>query len=172
MEAMTLEEVETLLEGFTAEIDKGRLDEEWVQHPNLYHRLAVAGASMSTLKAQAYDKIKLQKAKMENRVRANPQDYEVEKVTESSVAAAVATSKLVMEAQAAYNEAAYHADLVAAAVAAMEHRKRALENLVKLWGGDYFSSPQVTDGAGRRGIRKATGGMKRVQLNEPDDDEE
>jgi len=59
------------------------------------------------------------------------------------------------------------ADVLQAAVTALDHRKKALENLVYLHGQNYFSEPHARDGDSRETVNAAT---KRAARNRHRDD--
>jgi len=126
------------------EIDEFKLDEEWVGQPRLYHAWAERAAEATYALDQAKSMLELAKATVDRDVRDNPANYGLAKITESVVANTVVASKDYQDAVKLVNEARKHNNLMAAAVAALDHRKRALENLVSLHGRDYFSSPRAS----------------------------
>lgn len=161
-------------ETFDASIDKDRLDDEWLHQPRLMHHWSTQLANARAEEVKAKDRLALRRAEIEFMIRQEPDEYLGNvKATEASVTAAVTTHPAVQKALKDYNEARRDADLHQAAVTALEHRKRALENLVKLWGGDYFSAPIADTAAAREGLGKARhrGGFARGKagLNKKED---
>jgi len=129
------------------------LEQQWVEQADLMH------SALQALAERRYDyelsktRFKELIAEISLDVRANPEDYNLERATDKSVESAVACSKLakaskrkVLKSQKKYNEAR-------ARVHALGDRRRTLEHLVALWSRDYFSSPTDQDRVRRK--RKA-----------------
>lgn len=136
-------------------IDRDKLDEEWLGQAETFEkyarRLADARNEQSILKAE----FELRIAELTAAVRINPSRFGLVKVTESGIEQAVILLKEYQEAQRAMIDASHKVDLLKAVVDAMEHRKRALENLVDLFKASYFSDPRVrTTGVVERKVKK------------------
>jgi hypothetical protein len=125
------------------EIDKNQLDREWVRQPGLYHKYALQLADAKRDFEQAKTAVDLAEASADSDIRERPQKYGIEKVTEAAVKATVAGHKAVKEAIAALHEARHKVDVLQAAVTTLDHRKKALENLVDLRLADYFAEPRA-----------------------------
>lgn len=125
-------------------IDELRLDREWVRQPSLYFEYANKLADARKEAEDLRGEMDVVAAETDKAVRDDPERYGVEKVTESTVKAAVLKSKAYRRALAAYNEARHSMDVMQAAVTALEHRKRALTMLVELHGQNYFADPKIT----------------------------
>ena len=123
------------------QINGEALDLEWLAQPNLImnfcREAAMAKASMDSAK----EELEVVKAEVSFHIRENPDVYALVKVTEASIITALTMDQRVKAATAAFNEAKMENDLCQAAVRSMEHRKTALEMLVKLATMDYFSTP-------------------------------
>ena len=143
------------------EIDKHRLDEEWEQQPRLYRDHAEGLADAERVLSQVEAELKVLRAEVELCIRRNPDEYGLEKCVEAAVKAAVETHESVKSSSSAVIQAHYKADMCKAAVRTLEHRKAALEELVRLHLADYFSSPKV-EGEGGKNMkeRKAEGAFK------------
>lgn len=122
-----------------AEIDPNRLDEEWVDQPNRYHKYAKKLAVARKRLADAKAALDVAKAVSEKRIRNNPPKYGVTKATDAAVKSAVVLHPKYTRALAEVNQAKYEEDIYEAAVKALEHRKSALQDLVYLWGQSYFA---------------------------------
>ncbi len=125
-------------------IDKNLLDEEWVNQPKLYFEyaseLALARQELEEAKAE-FDVVK---AETDFNIRSNPADYELpEKTTEVMIGKAVILTEEYADAQKAVFTAKHRVDILSGAQTALDHRKKALENLVELHGRNYFSSPRA-----------------------------
>ena len=128
---------------FRIEIDKHRLDEEWVEQPALFHQHAVAAVEARAVWEQAKARLEVTKAEFDIEIRRDPESYEIPKLSETVIASAVASQKLVKDAVAAVIKAREEVGILEAAVSALEHRKKALEKLVELSTRDYYSEPKA-----------------------------
>jgi hypothetical protein len=123
-------------------IDETALDLEWLGQPQLAYEYAQYQADARKVMDIAKENQMVIHAEVEQEVREDPDAFKLAKVTEKAIEAAIlqdsryrAASKKVINCQHEYSSSQ-------AAVHAIEHRKQALENLVKLMGMNYFSSPK------------------------------
>jgi hypothetical protein len=127
------------------DVDKNRLDDEWLNQPGLYFRwslaLEQARDDLEHIKAE-FDVVK---SELDLSIRTNPDDYDLPKVTDKSVAAALITQPDYKDAQQDLFEAKHRVGILQAAVAALEQRKRSLEKLVDLHGQQYFATPRASE---------------------------
>lgn len=114
------------------EIDPDDLDNEWLRQPILYMKYAEAAAEARRRTGKAEEKIKVVRSKLITKADGTAQKIE----------AYYRTHPDHVEAKEELIEAQYQADVMSAAEKAFEHRKRALENLVRLEERGYFASPQ------------------------------
>lgn len=136
-------------------INEHSLDRDWIEQPRLYNtyarKLADAKEAVRTAEA-AYS---LAKAEIANDVRQRFETYGLEKCTVDAVADCVTSHDTVQQALADLNAAKHRVDVIAAMVEALDHRKKALENLVELHGRNYFSEPRARNGAMDETVKKA-----------------
>lgn len=118
-------------------IEPDALDIEWIEQPRLYMKWA-------EISAKAEDRVKLTKealevtdAKIDNEIRSSG-----DKVTEVQIKAKISLDERHQKALQDYNDALYKSNLYSSAVRAMDHRKVALENMVRLMIGQYFAGPK------------------------------
>jgi len=128
-------------------IDIGRLDEEWLQHPILFHDLAEAVEDASFDCEAAKDRLDQIEAELSLDIRANPEQYDAPINKQGGPSEGTITSIIRMQPKyQKAKEAMRHAEHVLGHlkkdVRVMEHRKTALEELTKLHGQNYFASPQ------------------------------
>jgi hypothetical protein len=123
-------------------IDQNLLDREWLNQPRFFFRYAkmLADARMAFEQAKANLKVVAAEADQKVRIRAAKLE---EKVTEAIVFATVQRREDYRDAEQAVFTAKHNMDVLDAAVTALEHRKSALENLVRLHGQNYFSTPRA-----------------------------
>ena len=126
-------------------IDKFNLDEEWIKQPNLFFKSArrLANARLAVDEAKA--ELNLTKAELESAIRTDPIGYDLGKVTEKSVEACVLMQSEYSLAIDKWHKAKHLANIEQAKVNALEQRKDALQDIVKLQGRDYFSTPIVPE---------------------------
>jgi len=126
-------------------IDKNILDDEWLGQPKLYFNWAVqledARADFEEVKAE-FD---VTKAEVDLAIRTNPDDYDLPKVTDKAIAAAMIVQPEYKDAQQKMFAAKHRVGILQAAVTALDHRKKALEKLVDLHGQKYFASPRASE---------------------------
>lgn len=124
------------------EIDPHRLDEEWVNQPNLYYDYASHLADARQAYEDAKNNLELVRAELDKAIREDPEEFGVEKVTEKAVESAVILEDEYQAAQKQVNYSRHTMDVAQAAVGSLDHRKRALEKLVDLFLANYFSEPK------------------------------
>lgn len=124
-------------------IDKGALDEEWLKQPSLVFKYAKKAAQCKLELDEAKTALDLTKAELDKEIREDPEAFDIEKVTNPAVEAAIVAEDDYQEALAEVSKKKYELDVLYAAVNALEHKKRALESLVSLHGQNYFSTPRA-----------------------------
>lgn len=131
-------------------IDPHRLDDEWTSQPDKMKDAGDLLADANDRADRMKGKLEVTKAEVELRVRQKWNLFGFDKQpTEAAVAATVLTTKAYRIALSRYNKARHRAGLLKSLVAAVEQRKSALENLVKLFLADYYSDPKAPRGATR-----------------------
>lgn len=130
------------------EIDQHALDKEWLSQPKKVFKYAQDLAHARKTLDEAKTELDLAEAELDKTIRNDPGEFGIEKLTEKTVQAAIKEQKEYQAAQKELLEAKHAVDILAAAVNALEHRKRALESLVTLHGQQYFSSPSVKASSG------------------------
>ena len=124
-------------------IDETALDVEWLQQANLMYKYARYQAETKKAMDEAKERLDFIRAKLEMDIRANPENYGLSKVTESAIASTILLQPEYQEASKKYIEAKYENDVAVAAVRAIDQKKTALENLVKLLSVSYFAGPSA-----------------------------
>lgn len=123
-------------------IDESALDVEWLQQPRLFMKYASAAADKRRSLDKAKEKLDLVKANLDSSIRKNPAEYDIVKVTEATVSNAIIKEDEYQDATVDYIHAKQEYELTQAAVRAMDQRKTALEDLVRLHGQQYFAGPR------------------------------
>ncbi len=124
-------------------IDLNRLEEEWEKQPLLCFEfmsdLVEAREEMDRRKAD----LDLTKAELDHEVRSHPERFDLEKITEPAVEAAILRDDRYKVAHYDWLSAKSTVGILQAAVECVtDQRKKALENEVDLLLGGYWSKPR------------------------------
>lgn len=122
-------------------IDETALDLEWKMQPMLMMKYCTHMAHAKKALDLATEKLDVLRAKLDKEIRLNPEKYGLAKVTETALENTILLQPEYEEANKEYIEAKYEYEIAQAAVRAMDQKKSALENLVKLLGMSYFAGP-------------------------------
>ena len=126
------------------EIDEYHLDKEWLQQPMVFMRYSEKAAEADRVKKKVKEHLDIVQAEVDMEVRGKAAE-DGEKVTEKVVSSRVLLNEHYQEALGKLSQAEYEYAIMMAAVRAMDQRKAALENLVKLSLAGYYSSPVQKD---------------------------
>ena len=126
------------------QINQHSLDHELIQQPILVHHWSTKLAEAKLKLDAALNELSVARAKTDQEIRKNPEQFGLTKVTEATVDAAITTDTIVQKNITNVNDLRYEMRLCDAACTACEHKKRSLEKLVELHGRDYFSAPTPT----------------------------
>lgn len=143
------------------EIDADNLDMAWVDQPRLRMQYGELLAKANHTRDVAKRTLEVTKAALDSEARAS-----ISKVTEGAVKAYIATHHECVKLTEDYEQKKYEADLLQAAVIAIDTKKTSLENLVKLGLGGYFSMPVVPKEFPRAGVeieKRVASGRERKQ---------
>lgn len=124
-------------------IDENALDIEWLDQPSLMLKYAKHAAIMSRALDDAKEELDAVSAELDKLIRADPDKFDLPKVTEGAITSAIKLDKRHKTAYSAMLDAKYESDMAKGAVRALESKKDALENLVKLHGQQYFAGPKM-----------------------------
>lgn len=125
------------------EINPEALDVAWLEQPRLMLQYSKNSAKMRRELDMAKQELDIAKAEADRKIRESPEDFGLVKVTEASVSNAILNEDGYKDAYAIYLSTKYESDMAQGAVNAFEHRKSALENLVRLYGQQYFAGPSI-----------------------------
>ncbi len=120
------------------EIDHNALDIEWLEQPKKFFRVSKKLADAREEMHDASLQLDVIVAEVGQETREA-----LEKPTVAAVADAVIQDKRVIEAKQMLKNYRNEVDVCQAEVSAMDMRKKALENAVRLLGLEYFASPQT-----------------------------
>lgn len=120
------------------EIDESNLDREWKRQAELMFAYGKAKAEAQYKLDLAREKLDLLIAEKDLEVRNEQTDR---KRTEAWISNMITSLPSVQQARKDVNEAKRTLNVLQAAVEALQHKKAALENLVRLFGMSYFAEP-------------------------------
>lgn len=127
------------------DLDLNRLDKEWISQPKIYFKYASKLADARRELEEQKAELDIVRAEIDKEIRDDPALFDIVKTTETLITNTILQQKRYQEAQAKVRTAKHDMDILQAAVSALDHRKAALENAVKLHGQNYFSTPVATD---------------------------
>ena len=124
-------------------IDPDSLDVEWIEQPRLMLQYSRHAAKTRLEVERKKEELDIVRAGLDMKIRVDPEKYDIVKLTESVVSSTIITQKEYMVANEEFLLLQYESNMVQGAVRALEGKKTALENLVKLHGQQYFAGPSV-----------------------------
>ncbi len=135
------------------EIDVDALDIQWAKQASLFGEYCMEQATARDTADRAKERLEVYDAGLGLKIRANPAQFGLEKITESSVGAVILLDKEHARLSDELNTARYQLEVIVAAVRALDQKKSALENLVRLQGQNYFAGPSVPRDVGAEWIK-------------------
>jgi len=140
-------------------IDESALDVEWLGQSSLMVRYVKLCAKAHLDMDLEQEKLNLVKSDLDYKIRLNPADYGISsnvKITEAVIFGTILQQDEYQEANKQFLLRRYEYETIKGTVTAVEHRKTALENLVKLFGQQYFAGPSVPRDISKEWIKKQT----------------
>lgn len=114
-------------------IDPGILDEEWLSQAGLYMRYGAQSALWKKKRDKIWERLKSTRSQLIKESGGKNADERESYFRNHPEYIAIKNDMI---------EADYNLDMVNHAVFAMQNRKTALENLVRLYLGEYYSTPR------------------------------
>ena len=124
-------------------IDESALDVEWLRQASLTFQYGTHQAKMKRIVDRKKEELDLVKADLDKKIRSNPENYKIDKITEAAIQATILQQEDYQEINSELIDARYELEIASAALRALEQKKSALENLVRLNGQNYFAGPSV-----------------------------
>jgi len=129
------------------EIDENNLDREWIRQPSLYFRWARRAADARFRLDEAKAAVDVTRAEVDSEVRADPERFNIDgKLTEKMVEAEVVQHIRTVRVVKQLASAKYEYEVLSALVGALDQRRAALENLVRLRLSSYYAEPRAPEG--------------------------
>ncbi len=123
-------------------IDPDALDVEWLNQPRVFMKYSEMVAQAKLEVDMAKEDLDVVKAELDRDIRSNPEAFGIAKIVEAVVTNTIILQVKYAEANTILFQAKYKAEILASAVKAFDQRKKALENLVTLFGQSYFAGPK------------------------------
>ena len=134
------------------DIDKNRLDEEWLRQPRLYMKYSEEVATYRKTLEDTKIKLEVYDAETELDIRKNPEKYNVPKLTEGCIQQVLALQEEHVRYRRLIAKRKYDLDIAQAAVSTLDNKKKALEDLVQLQLSNYWSEPRAPKGVSKETI--------------------
>lgn len=124
-------------------IDESALDVEWLEQPRLMMKYARKAAEARRKMDEAKENVEYIRAELDKEIRQDPDKFGIAKISETAIQNTILMEDSYRKASAEFAKHRFEADISRGAVSAFEHRRDALENLVRLHGQQYFAGPRV-----------------------------
>lgn len=131
-------------------IDLGNLDSEWARQARLYNNWGNRLADAHLALDRAKNTLKVTGAECGKEIRRYPERFGLKRATEGAVKDEILLHPAYQKAVRIMNRKKHAAAILEAAVEALQHKKKSLEDLVRLRLADYFSEPQPPKEARRK----------------------
>lgn len=124
-------------------IDESALDVEWLDQPKLTMKYTKHEAECKRHLAVCKADLDIVHSDLDKKIRTDPEKYGLDKITEKAIMNVIQADQKYIDAQEAIRDAEYELNMAYGAVRAIYAKKEALENLVRLFGQQYFAGPSV-----------------------------
>ncbi len=131
------------------QININQLHKECALQPRLYHKYSDLLVTARAVYEQAKSEKEFVAAELELAIRKDPQKFGLEKVTEKSVDKRVIISKRYQKANSVVLKARKEVNELEAIVTTIDHRKYALQDIVRLKLADYYADVKIPKGTDR-----------------------
>jgi hypothetical protein len=125
------------------ELDLYKLDEGWLDLPLLSLKWSqkLVETEMDTRNLKI--KVEQLRATIDGKMRENPGEYGIQKITEGTITAAITIHPAVVEALQECNDKDRESKEVKAMCLAIEAKRKALEGLTQLYSTGYFANKPI-----------------------------
>lgn len=126
-------------------IDENNLLNEWKGQASLMLDYGIQLADAMQARDEAKAQLSVVAAEMETDIRNNPDEFDLEKVTEAVVAATVLLQPEHRKATKTYNKTCHECRKLQAVVDAISHRKSALQGMTDTFLRQWHADPRSTE---------------------------
>lgn len=124
-------------------IDENNLDAEWQRQPVLLWEYGRELADYIQEAEEAKSALAVVTAELEMEIRNNPDAFDIPKVTEAAVQAAIPRQPEHIAASTTLQKAKHAARVYQAAVDAITQRKAALQGMTELYMRQWYADPEM-----------------------------
>ena len=124
------------------DVDEHNLLEEWQGQAAMMLEYSIRLADARLEEDECRNQLAVVVAELDAAIRDDPEDYGLQKATETSVNNAIPGCDEHIAASKAYREARHAVRINQAAVEALEHRKSTLKGMTDLWMRQYYADPK------------------------------
>jgi len=124
-------------------IDQDGLDIECLDQAKLMLKYTRLQASAKKEVSRMKEALAVEKAELGRRIRKDPDDFDLDKVTEAVVENTIIIQPDYKRAVSDLLDAQYEYDMIRGAVEAVQQRKDMLQDLIRLHGQQYFAGPSI-----------------------------
>jgi hypothetical protein len=149
-----------------AEIDRHDLVGEMEIHPAMFHKWSALMVEAQEERDHWKTKRDLLYADYDAAIRAEPEEYGIDRVTETAIKTYITAQDEYQRLQKKRLTAERKINAYTAAVRTMEHRKRMLEKMADIWLAGYYSENMTARSRStQRSANEETGRRVRQSLN-------
>jgi hypothetical protein len=134
------------------EVAVDALDIEWARQASLFGEYCMEQAEARAKLDAVKERLDVKVAGLGLKIRSNPATFGLDKVTEASVQAVILLDAECAKLREEIAVTQYELEVMSAAVRALDQKKSALENLVRLQGQNYFAGPSVPREIGKEWV--------------------
>lgn len=134
-------------------IDMNNLDLEWNRQSRIFGAYAKELAQAELAVKKSHERVKQLRSELILESKSHPNKLPGGKATADASEAYYRTDQRYIDVKDEMINAEYERDVLQSAVSALNHKKVALENLVKLHGQSYFAGPSVPLEVGREWVK-------------------
>jgi hypothetical protein len=124
-------------------IDESALDVECLDQANLMLKYTTLQAELQREEEQIREELDLKRAELDKYIRSDPDDYDIDKITEAVVNNTIIKDPGYKKINQEYIDAKFENNVAKGAVRAIAARKDMLERLILLHGQQYFAGPKM-----------------------------
>ena len=124
-------------------IDENALDVEFLEQPELMVKYSTMLAEVKQSRDLRKENLDFISATIDKEIRADPDVFDLDKLTETIVKNTVIMQGKYKEAMNLLIDSNFEVNVLQGVVNAIDARKSSLENLVKLHGQEYFAGPSI-----------------------------
>lgn len=126
-------------------INPQELDVEWLRQPEIFHKYSNEKVFKQQVLDRAKDALEFIRAETAKAIRNNPGRFGLDKVTEASLQETLTLHKGCRDMAEKVFQAKEDLDYCWVQINSLDQRRATLENLSKLYNGEYFSGPSSVD---------------------------